>query len=129
MKVKLDAIERNIYCESRSDALRLVVQVSPLPKSSATFDIDQYDQGLNLQHGGRNICVFSHALDLELFQQVRERVGPVRQLQAGYDRVVHEYYILVRDTVDELCMKRLEGQAITQDEVMAWRNHTSTSRR
>ncbi len=76
--------------------------------------------GLNLQHGGRNICFFAHAFDLELFQQVRERVGPVRQLQSGYDRVVREFYILARGTVDELCLQRLEGRAITQDEVMAW---------
>jgi integrase len=39
-------IEKNIYAEVRSGAIRFVVQVSPLPKSSATFDIDQFDDGV-----------------------------------------------------------------------------------
>jgi len=47
MKVKTGAVEKNIYVELRSGALRLTVQVSPLPKSSATFDLDQYEAGLN----------------------------------------------------------------------------------
>jgi hypothetical protein len=29
-------------------------------------------------------------------------------------------YIIAKDTIDELAMKRLEGKALTQDEVMAW---------
>lgn len=76
--------------------------------------------GLNLQHGGRNMCWFSVDFDLELYQQVRERIGPVRQLQSGYDRIVREYYLLARDTIDELAMQRLEGKALTQDELMAY---------
>jgi hypothetical protein len=76
--------------------------------------------GVNLQHGGRNMAWFSVDFDLELYQQVRERIGPVRQLQSGYDRVVREYYLLARDSVDELAMERLSGKAMTQDELMRY---------
>lgn len=43
---KIGAVEQNIYCEERSGSLRFVVQVSPLPKSSATFDISEFKAGL-----------------------------------------------------------------------------------
>lgn len=76
--------------------------------------------GVNLQHGGRNMAWFSVDFDLELYQQVRERIGPVRQLQSGYDRVVREYYVLARDSVDELAMERVSGKASTQDELMRY---------
>jgi len=46
MKVKPGKVEKNIYVELRSGAVRFVVEVSPLPKSSRTFDADQYDEGL-----------------------------------------------------------------------------------
>jgi integrase len=45
-KPKIGAVEQNIYCEERSGSLRFVVQVSPLPKSSATFDISEFKAGL-----------------------------------------------------------------------------------
>jgi len=45
-KVKFGVVEKNIYCEERSNALRFVVQVSPLPKVSATVALDQFEQGL-----------------------------------------------------------------------------------
>lgn len=41
-KAKIGVVEQNIYCEERSGSLRFVVQVSPLPKSSATFDISEF---------------------------------------------------------------------------------------
>jgi len=39
-------VEKNIYVEVRSGSLRFSVQVSPIPKDSCTFDIDQFDKGL-----------------------------------------------------------------------------------
>ncbi|MDB5791383.1 MAG: hypothetical protein JWQ80_1407 [Massilia sp.] len=45
-KVKFGVVEKNIYCEERSSALRFVVQVSPLPKVSATVALGQFEQGL-----------------------------------------------------------------------------------
>jgi len=46
MKVKPGKVEKNIYVELRSGAVRFVVEVSPLPKSSSTFDVSQFDFGL-----------------------------------------------------------------------------------
>lgn len=43
---KSGTVEKNIYVEVRSGSLRFAVEVSPLPKDSRTFDIDQFDDGL-----------------------------------------------------------------------------------
>ena len=71
--------------------------------------------GLNLQDGGNILAVFSHWWDLEQYQQIVERIGPVRQLQAGHNRPVWIYPIVARDTVDELVMARRESKRSTQD--------------
>lgn len=74
--------------------------------------------GLNLQHGGCDICIFSPDWDLELYEQVIERLGPMRQKQAGYDRVVSIYQLLIRNTFDEVVAARLESKASVQEAVM-----------
>lgn len=71
--------------------------------------------GLNLQDGGNIIVFFSQWWDLEQHDQIIERIGPVRQLQAGYDRPVFIHYIVARDTVDELVMARRETKREVQD--------------
>lgn len=71
--------------------------------------------GLNLQHGGHHIACFSHTWDLEHYLQILERIGPVRQLQSGYDRPVFIYDIVARGTVDELVMLRRESKRGVQD--------------
>lgn len=57
--------------------------------------------GLNLQYGGNIIVYFSHWWDLETHEQILERIGPMRQMQAGLDRPVYRYFIVAKDTVDE----------------------------
>lgn len=74
--------------------------------------------GLNLQDGSNIIVFFSHWWDLEQFQQIIERIGPVRQLQAGYDRPVFIYYIVARDTIDTVIMKSRENKRTVQDLLM-----------
>lgn len=71
--------------------------------------------GLNLQDGGNIIAFFGHWWDLELRQQIIERIGPVRQAQAGYDRPVFIYDIVAADTVDELVIARHETKREVQD--------------
>src|SRR4030065_164231 len=44
--------------------------------------------GLNLQDGGNIIAFFGHWWNLEEYQQIIERIGPVRQAQAGHPRSV-----------------------------------------
>ena len=62
--------------------------------------------GLNLQDGGNILVVFGHWWSLEDYQQIVERIGPVRQLLAGHSRPVFIHHIVAADTVDELVLKR-----------------------
>ncbi len=71
--------------------------------------------GLNLQDGGHRLAFFSHWWDLEQYQQIIERIGPVRQLQSGYDRPVYIYNIFAKDTVDEMVIARRESKRAVQD--------------
>lgn len=71
--------------------------------------------GLNLQDGGNILVFFSHTWNLEEYMQIVERIGPVRQKQAGYDRPVFIYHIVARNTVDELVMQRRETKREVQD--------------
>lgn len=71
--------------------------------------------GLNLQDGGNILVFFGHWWGLEEFQQIIERIGPVRQRQAGHDRPVFIHHIVAADTVDELVMARRETKRAVQD--------------
>lgn len=79
--------------------------------------------GLNLQDGGRIIVFFSEYWDLETYQQVIERIGPVRQMQAGHPRSVFEYHIITRGTLDAQVFARRTEKREIQDlllEAMRW---------
>ncbi|WP_186269857.1 DEAD/DEAH box helicase [Burkholderia gladioli] len=71
--------------------------------------------GLNLQDGGNILAVFGHWWNLEEYQQIVERIGPVRQLQAGHNRPVFIYQIVARDTIDEDVLERRETKRAVQD--------------
>jgi SNF2 family DNA or RNA helicase len=71
--------------------------------------------GLNLQDGGNILAFFGHWWNLEEFQQIIERIGPVRQLQAGHRRPVFIYHIIARDTIDEDVMLRRDSKREVQD--------------
>ena len=71
--------------------------------------------GLNLQDGGHHYVAFDHWWDLEHHQQITERIGPVRQAQAGHNRPVHHHYITATGTVDDLVMARPETKRSVQD--------------
>lgn len=71
--------------------------------------------GLNLQDGGNILVFFSHWWNLEERQQIIERIGPTRQLQAGHNREVWIHNIIARKTVDELVIERVETKRETQD--------------
>lgn len=62
--------------------------------------------GLNLQDGGNVICFFDHFWSLEDRMQIIERIGPVRQAQAGHDRPVYIVNIAARGTNDALVIRR-----------------------
>jgi len=71
--------------------------------------------GLNLADGGNILAFFGVNWNLEEHMQIIERIGPMRQKQAGYDRPVLIYPILVRDTVDEMVMQRLSSKRSVQE--------------
>ena len=75
--------------------------------------------GLNLQDGGNIIVFFGLNWNLEEHLQIIERIGPTRQMQAGYDRPVFIYRIIAKATVDELVLERLETKREVQDILMA----------
>jgi SNF2 family DNA or RNA helicase len=71
--------------------------------------------GLNLADGGNILAFFGVNWSLEEHMQIIERIGPMRQKQAGFDRPVFVYPILARDTVDDLVMERLSSKRSVQD--------------
>jgi len=71
--------------------------------------------GLNLQDGGHRLVRYSRWWDSELDDQLAERIGPVRQIQSGYDRPVYHYDIVARGTVDEDVQFRHESKAEVQN--------------
>ena len=56
--------------------------------------------------------------NLEEHMQIIERIGPMRQKQAGYDRPVMVHYILARNTVDDTILDRLEGKKSVQEALL-----------
>ena len=77
--------------------------------------------GTNLQHGGRSMAFFSPSWDLELRAQVIDRIGVVRQHQAGYNRAVNVYDIVALDTLDVEVLDRVEGKKTVMEALMAAR--------
>lgn len=71
--------------------------------------------GLNLQDGGNILVYFGHWWNLEERQQILERIGPMRQKQAGHERSVFVYNIVARDTVDEVVIDRMQSKREVQD--------------
>lgn len=66
-----------------------------------------------------NIIVFySLWWDLETHDQIIERIGPMRQMQAGLDREVMVYMIMARNTIDEIVAERLIKKRGVQDMTM-----------
>lgn len=70
--------------------------------------------GISLQEGGHTLVFYAVDWNLETHQQVIERIGPMRQMQSGFDRPVYLHYIIARKTVDETVLKRLTTKASVQ---------------
>jgi hypothetical protein len=79
--------------------------------------------GIDLQYGGRAICHLTHGWDLELYLQICERLGPVRQMQAGFNRNVLNYSICARNTMDEEVIERRRTKKSIQDALLEARAH------
>jgi len=74
--------------------------------------------GLNLQYGGNILVFFGHSWNLEHYEQIIERIGPMRQRQAGFNRNVFIYHIIARNTIEVDVIERLETKATVQQTLM-----------
>lgn len=71
--------------------------------------------GLNLQDGGNILVYFGLNWNMEEHDQILERIGPMRQKQAGHKRAVFVYRIIAKDTIDEDVLERLTSKRDVQD--------------
>lgn len=71
-----------------------------------------------LQEHCNTVVFFAQDPNLEYHDQILERVGPMRQLQAGKDRPVFLHYLVARGTIDELEMTRRKTKRSVQDALM-----------
>ena len=68
-----------------------------------------------LHHNCYTLVRFGHGWNLTQRIQMLERIGPMRQLQGGYDRVVMVYDLIAVDTLDEDAILRHESKREVQD--------------
>jgi SNF2 family DNA or RNA helicase len=144
---KLDALESLVenlggapllvgytYTADRDAILKRFPQAELLPSGAKQAEVeDRWNQGripmlvvhpasaghgLNLQYGGHNVCFYGQTWDLELREQLIERVGPVRQMQAGFDRIVSVYNLIAEGTFDETVFARTQSKATVQQAIM-----------
>jgi hypothetical protein len=73
--------------------------------------------GVSLQHGGHNMVIYTPFFSLDLFLQVIERIGPIRQMQSGYNRLVNVYLIEAQGTWDGRVWDMLENKRTVNDMV------------
>jgi len=71
--------------------------------------------GLNLAEGGNILAFFSLNWNLEEHLQIIERIGPMRQAQAGLKRPVFVHYLMAKNTVDDMILERLRSKKTVQE--------------
>lgn len=71
-----------------------------------------------LQYHTNIMAFFGYSWSLENYLQAIERIGPTRQLQAGFKRPVFMHLIMAADTLDEVVIERLHSKREVQDVLM-----------
>ncbi len=74
--------------------------------------------GLNLQRGSNILVYFSCDFSAEAHMQIAERIGPLRQHQAGLHRSVFHYFITAKGTIDEDVRENLQSKRSIQDSLL-----------
>jgi len=72
-----------------------------------------------LQNACHTLVRFAHGWNLGQRLQMLERIGPMRQLQAGFNRVVQVYNIICENTLDEDVIARDDSKCSVQDALLA----------
>lgn len=73
-----------------------------------------------LQEWCNTVVFFAQTWRADLYEQVIERVGPMRQLQAGKDRNVFVHHIIARQTTDEAAFARRDGKISVQEALLKY---------
>jgi hypothetical protein len=71
-----------------------------------------------LQDVTNRLVYFGHDWNLELRQQILERIGPMRQKQSGHNRPVWVTSIVADETLDDDVLERHESKRKVQDVLM-----------
>ncbi|MDO8547887.1 MAG: DEAD/DEAH box helicase [Nitrospirales bacterium] len=74
--------------------------------------------GLDLQYGSNILVDFTCTWNSEEHWQILERIGPLRQKQAGLNRPVYRYHLVAEKTVDEDVLLKHETGRSVQDILM-----------
>ena len=69
--------------------------------------------GLNLQYGGANLVWFGLTWDLELYDQMNGRLD-----RQGQKAPVFIHHLVMKDSIEERVMLRLQNKALTQRELL-----------
>jgi hypothetical protein len=73
--------------------------------------------------GLQDVCnmlvYFGHGWDLELRDQILERIGPMRQYQSGHRRPVWVWSIITDETLDDEVLARHVTKRTVQDSLLA----------
>ncbi len=80
--------------------------------------------GLNLADGGNILAFFGMTFNWEHYAQIIERIGPMRQKQAGHDRPCYVYLILGRNTFDEVADGRLREKRSLEEALLTYMERT-----
>lgn len=73
--------------------------------------------GLSLQHGGRHLIIYTQDWNAEYYAQVIDRLGPIRQAQSGYRRMVYIHRLIADRTWESLVAQRQQGK-LTLDQAV-----------
>jgi SNF2 family DNA or RNA helicase len=104
---------RHIDKKADEDAFkRGEIQVALVHPDSIGHGVDGFQYVCN------TIVFWSHWWKMESREQLLERIGPMRQMQAGRDRGVFVYNIIARNTVDEDVIARNKGKYSVEQALM-----------
>lgn len=101
---------RHIYTEKDENDFKAgKIDLAFAHPASLGHGVDGFQYATNIG------AFFGLTWNLENYLQFIERFGPVRQMQAGFNRNVFVYLIVAKDTVDEDVLIRLETKRTVQD--------------
>lgn len=73
--------------------------------------------GLNLQFGGNNICFYTSDWNAEYYEQAIGRIGPTRQMQAGFNRPVYVHRIIAAGTWEHVVAQKVDSKMSVSEAV------------